>query len=168
MARTWTAGEIFKRIEAERGHQSLDILERFRQRLTELSDRRADIRWEGSSLRIDEHATLWPWVVHKEVFYYPPACFRVGGEVEIPLRYMRRLPGRWNEEEVLQEAPEWTPFNDEEMQRKLLDHINEIPGVSLPDTVDIKKKWFFIGVCQGEIFSSNSMIEFGCRSIRSW
>ena len=85
---------------------------------------------EGGSKRIDENATLWPRVVRKGIYYYPPGRLRVDGGVEVPLRYLKRFSSGWHEKSYLKENRERTHFNDEEQRRKLLNRINEIPGVT--------------------------------------
>lgn len=133
---SWEAEEVLEKLQRERGATAVNILKEFKQRLAESSDRRVDIEWRGSSRRKDEHATLWPWIEYEQITYYPPACFRVDGEVEVPLRYLKGLPRKWNDKFVLQEIPEQTPFNDEEKRQKLLDRTNEIPGVGLSGSVN--------------------------------
>src|SRR3712207_5106885 len=87
------------------------------------------IRWRGSSLRTDEHATLWPWIEYGGIFHYPPVCFRVDGKVEIPFWRMGGVTSRWNtrhDSETIR-----TPFDEEAKRRELRDRLNEVPRIDL-------------------------------------
>jgi hypothetical protein len=84
-------------LEREQGPAALRIVRDLEQRLdAEYSGSTVTIQWRGSSLRTDEHATLWPWIEYGGVFYYPPVCFRVDGEVEIHFWSKGRVTTRWN------------------------------------------------------------------------
>lgn len=128
--RSWDVEEVRARLEHEQGSAALRIVREFEQRLDHrYSDTATTIEWRGSSLRKDEHATLWPWIEYGGVFYYPPVCFRVDGKVEVPFWTMGGLTSRWNTYRDSKTIR--TPFDKEEKRRELRDCLNGVPRVNL-------------------------------------
>jgi len=75
--RSWEPDEILAKLERENAPAALRIINNFEQRLAaEYSGSAVTVRWRGSMYRNDERATLWPWIVYNEIFYYPPVGFR--------------------------------------------------------------------------------------------
>lgn len=128
--RSWESQELYATLEREHGRATLRIVKDFEQRLrNEYSGGTVTIQWRGSSLRTDEHATLWPWVEYEGILYYPPFCFRVDGKVEVPFWGMGRVTSRWNtrhDSETIR-----TPFDENAKRRELRDRLNEVPSINL-------------------------------------
>ena len=128
--RSWDVEEVRAKLRQEQGSASLRIVRDFERRLhNEYSRSRVTIQWRGSSLRTDEHATLWPWIEYGGIFYYPPVCFRVDAKVEVPFWGMGRVTSRWNTRHASETIR--TPFDEEVTRRELRDRLNDVPRISL-------------------------------------
>jgi len=128
--RSWDVEEVRAKLEREQGSAALRIVRDFEQQLdAKYSGSTVTIQWRGSSLRTDEHATLWPWIEHGGIFYYPPFCFRVDGKVEVPFWGMGGMASRWNTREDSETIR--TPFDEEAKRRELRDRLNEVPRINL-------------------------------------
>jgi hypothetical protein len=116
--RSWEPEEILAKLERDRSPAAVRIIKDFEQRLAaEYSSSAVTVRWRGSKYRKDERATLWPWIVYNEIFYYPPVGFRIDGKVEVPFRTVGRVPERWNNYHLFKNFR--TPFDDEDKRREL-------------------------------------------------
>jgi 5-methylcytosine-specific restriction protein A len=128
--KSWDVEEVRAKLQHDQGPAAFRIVKDFEQRLeSKYSDTAVTIQWRGSSLRKDEHATLWPWIEYEGVFYYPPVCLRVDGKVEVPFWPKGTVPSNRNTKHDRDTIR--TPFIEEKKRRKLRDLLDEIPGIDL-------------------------------------
>lgn len=80
--RQWNEDSFRNELERKQGNVTLETFERAYKKLGEIPS----INWRGSGNRIDEHATLWPWIEQQSSAHCPPVCFRVDGKIEVPFR----------------------------------------------------------------------------------
>jgi hypothetical protein len=147
--KSWDVEEVRAKLEREQGSAALQIVRDFEQRLdAEYSGSTVAIQWRGSSLRTDEHATLWPWVKYGGIFYYPPVCFRVDGKIEVPFWSKGKVTTRWNTQHDRYTIR--TPFTNEGKRRELRDHLNSIPGIDLQPGNPNGKSVFDLDLLQEE------------------
>ena len=109
----WTASTWREELERRHGASLVEVFDKFHK----WSRDKPYIKWDGSGDRVDDHATLWPWIRHEDSTHFPPMCFRVDGQVEIPFRYINESKHR--------------PFNEESKREELQTLLNQISGIEL-------------------------------------
>lgn len=109
----WDKDTFRKELERKQGNVALGTFERAYEKLGEIPS----INWSGSNNRIEEHATLWPWIELQSATHYPPVCFRVDGKIEIPFMWMR------------------APFDDTSKRRELHLQLNRVSSEDLREAL---------------------------------
>ena len=101
----WDMESFRAELEGRQGTSVLRVFDKLREQL----DDEFPVQWSGSGHRVDDHATMWPWIAGSR---FPPLCVRVDGSVEVPFKWINH--------------PKNTPFDDQAKRIELRERFSDI------------------------------------------